>query len=138
MIVNKLRPSLFLKSVGTSVHCQNFKCFISTAKRGLFSKKVSTIIFDGDPGVTLSKPVVEMVYAGHMETATRLMLHDVIAQRINDGGEGGFALREIVRNLYVDMRQRKLITSSPAFEWEIWDELSNEEVAKIIESKFIS
>jgi hypothetical protein len=137
MIASKLAPSLLLKSVGTSIHCQNFKCFISTAKRGLFSKKVSTIIFDGDPGVTAFKPLVEMVYAGHMSTATRLMLHDVIVEKVNEAGESGFALRVIVRDLYLDMRQRKLIISSPAFEWEIWNELSDDDVAGIIGSKLI-
>ncbi len=124
MIASKLKPSFFFQSVGTSIHCQHFKCFISTAERGLFSKKVSTIIFEGDPGVTDFKPLVEMVYAGRMETPTRLMLHDAIAAKINDAGERDVVLSDIVRNLYLDMRQRELIVSSPAYEWEIWDDVA--------------
>lgn len=124
MIASKLKPSLILKSVGTSVHCENFKCFISTAKRSLFSNKVSTIIFDGDPGITSFKPLVELVYAGHLPVATRLMLHDVISEKINAAGESGDRLTEIARKLYGDMRQRELIVSSPAFEWEIWDDVT--------------
>jgi len=137
MIASKLRPSLFLKSIGTSVHCENFKCFISTAKRGLFSKKVSTILFEGDPGLTPFRPLLEMVYAEYMPKTTRLMLHDAIAEEINAAGERGVTLRDIVRNLYLNMRHRKLITSSPEFEWEIWNELSDEDVTRLMESKLI-
>jgi hypothetical protein len=50
------------------------------------------------------------------------MLHDTIATKINDAGERGIQLRDAVRELYRDMRQRELIHSSPAFEWEILDD----------------
>jgi hypothetical protein len=121
LIASKLKPSLLLKSVATSVHCPQFKCFISTAKRGLFSKKVSTVIYDGDPGVTDFRPLLEMVYSGSMPIPLRLLLHDKIAARINEAGEHGIQLQEAVRDLYLDMRERELIYSSPAFEWENWD-----------------
>jgi hypothetical protein len=88
----------------------------------LFSKKISTVIYDGDPGVTAFRPLLEMVYSGSMPIQVRLMLHDKIAARINEAGEHGIRLQSAVRELYIDMRERELIDSCPAFEWETWDD----------------
>ncbi len=114
MIVSKYPPSRFLKSVSTSIHSKQFRCFISTAMRGLFPRQCCTVIFRGDPAVDRSsRSFVEFTYRGPMETSRRLGLHDHIAQQIDDLGEEGFDLYDAVRGVYLGLKSREIVRPIP-------------------------
>lgn len=97
MIVSDLPPSRILGSLATSIHTLAFKCFISTAKTGLFSRRWSTVVFEGDPGVDRDfRQFAAVSYRAVFSKAQATAAHRELSTRIDEIGEMGAGLDRAV------------------------------------------
>ncbi len=113
MIVSKPNPSLFLGSVATSVHAPSFRCFVSTARRSLFSSVWETVIFDGDPGVDREwKACARFRYRPSLNKQSIWQIHAGMSERMNALAESGKGLGEVLSLVLPDLVQRNIIEQS--------------------------
>jgi|ERR1700674_2309083 hypothetical protein len=107
MIVSDLPPSRILGSMATSIHTVVFNCFISTARKGLFSNQWSTVFFDGDPGVDAAvRCCGSVTYRRDLSRTERVAIHRELSSRLDGMGQNGTHLASAVEALVTDFARR--------------------------------
>lgn len=95
MIVSKLPPSRFSGAVGTPIHTDAFRCFVSTTRRSFLSAQWDTLITNGDPGVDPAvTPCARLFYPKKFRRDDIYKLHDATCELLNEMGESGKSLDE--------------------------------------------
>lgn len=98
-----------------TIETPSFSCFISTAKAGFFQKQ-SMEIFDHTRGFSWH-PIAKLIYNDLLDSDTRLEMHDIIIDKIDEAGMNGVALIDILVSLCELVQQESIATPEISKEW---------------------
>lgn len=117
MIVSELKPSLLLKSFGTSIENKSFGCFVSTAKSSLFSSVWTVTFFPEQGRKPEPKPIgAPFIYARNMSSKERALCHGAMISALDCLGDRGVRIFDAVEATYRIALDKGAIEVSPFWE----------------------
>lgn len=95
MIASRLPPSRVFGGVATAIHTSSFRCFVSTARKFLASRRWETVIFSGDPALRDAlAPCAWRFYPTGFKRDDIYRIHDASSEWLNDLGGSRSSLTE--------------------------------------------
>lgn len=117
MITSKLPPSRMLGSVGTTVCCPAFTCFVSTARRMFVTSSWETAVFEVPP-LSDSNMKIRVRFGYEFKSTQKgsQLIHDMFCDKLNTTGDAGHeSLGECLSHVITELSEGKIISWVTAY-----------------------
>ena len=109
MIDYQQPPSAILGSMAASINTRAFKCFVSTARKSLFSNRFSVVVFEGEAVLGATRDGANVMYAQNLSHEKITQIHRRIVENLDQLGDAGIPFGQAANAVLSELLAEELI-----------------------------